>query len=78
MITLAAGLIVGSKQGLEPTKEVTDGKLERFAIAGADKQWHWATATIDGESVVVKCGRGARAGCRAVRVFNESEGREPV
>ncbi len=48
------GLIVGKKEGLEPTKEVKDGKLGRFAIAGADKQWHWAEATIDGEDVIVK------------------------
>ena len=24
-----------------------------FAIAGADRQWHWAEARIDGETVVV-------------------------
>ena len=27
--------------------------MKRFAIAGADKVWHWAHARIDGESVVV-------------------------
>ncbi|MCA9117075.1 MAG: sialate O-acetylesterase [Planctomycetaceae bacterium] len=48
------GLMVGEKIGLEPTKEVTDGKLARFAIAGSDKKWHWADATIDGKDVVVK------------------------
>ncbi|MEO8498023.1 MAG: sialate O-acetylesterase [Planctomycetota bacterium] len=48
------GLIVGKKAGLEPTQQVKDGKLQRFAIAGADKQWHWADATIDGDTVVVK------------------------
>lgn len=51
---VGGGLIVGKKEGLEPTKEVADGKLARFAIAGEDKQWHWADATIDGDTVVVR------------------------
>ncbi len=51
---VGGGLIVGKKEGLEPTNVVKDGKLERFAIAGADKKWHWAEATIDGKDVVVK------------------------
>ena len=29
------------------------GTLKRFAIAGEDKQWHWADAKIDGDTVVV-------------------------
>ena len=30
-----------------------DGKSpQRFEIAGADKKWHWATATIKGNSVI--------------------------
>jgi sialate O-acetylesterase len=49
------GLMVGRKEGLAPTQEVSNGKLQRFAIAGADKQWHWADAVIDGETVVVSC-----------------------
>lgn len=48
------GLMVGKKEGLEPTQAVEDGELARFAVAGADKQWHWAEATIDGDQVVVK------------------------
>jgi len=52
--SVGGGLIVGKKEGLEPTKEVSDGKLARFAIAGSDKQWRWADATIDGDTVVVK------------------------
>ena len=28
-------------------------KLQGFAIAGADKKWHWATAVIDGDAVVL-------------------------
>ena len=45
------------KNGLEPTKEAADGKLQHFAVAGADKQWHWADATIDadGKTVLVSC-----------------------
>ena len=50
---VGAGLIVGLKEGLEPTQGVKDGKLARFAIAGEDKKWHWADAKIDGEDVVV-------------------------
>jgi sialate O-acetylesterase len=49
------GLMVGEKAGIEPTQEVPGGELKRFAIAGADTKWHWAEATIDGETVVVKC-----------------------
>ncbi|MBW8865612.1 MAG: hypothetical protein JF609_11970 [Verrucomicrobia bacterium] len=30
-----------------------DGKPGEFAIAGKDRQWHWADAKIEGESVVV-------------------------
>jgi sialate O-acetylesterase len=52
--SVGGGLIVGLKQGLEPTQEVKNGKLQRFAIAGANKDWHWAEATIDGDTVVVK------------------------
>jgi sialate O-acetylesterase len=51
---VGGGLIVGLKEGLEPTKEAKDGQLQRFAIAGADKNWHWAESTIDGDTIVVK------------------------
>ncbi len=51
---VGGGLVVGKKDGLTPLQIVKDGKLERFAIAGADKKWHWAEATIDGVDVVVK------------------------
>lgn len=50
---VGAGLMVGKKTGLEPTAAVEDGKLGRFAVAGADKQWHWADARIDGKDVVI-------------------------
>jgi len=29
------------------------GKAEEFAVAGADKKWHWADAKIEGETVVL-------------------------
>ena len=50
---VGGGLMVGKKEGLEPTVELPDGKLARFAIAGADKKWVWADAKIDGGDVVV-------------------------
>jgi len=31
-----------------------DGPLRGFAIAGADRKFHWASATIEGDSVVVR------------------------
>jgi sialate O-acetylesterase len=46
--------MVGEKDGLNPTKQAANGELKKFAIAGADKKWHWATAVIDGDEVVVK------------------------
>lgn len=48
-----AGLMVGSKEGLKPAVASPQGKLKRFAIAGADKKWFWADAVIDGNWVVV-------------------------
>ena len=49
-----SGLIVGTKKGLEPVVEDPAGVLKRFAIAGEDRQWHWADARIDGpDSVIV-------------------------
>jgi sialate O-acetylesterase len=50
---VGGGLMVGAKAGAEPVQEVKDGVLKQFAIAGADKAWHWAEAVIDGDSVVV-------------------------
>lgn len=50
---VGSGLMVGKKSGLNPTEEDKGGKLQHFAIAGKDKKWYWATATIDGDSVIV-------------------------
>jgi len=52
---LGTGLMVGLKVGRDATLENKDGKLKRFAIAGADKQWHWAEAVIENDAVVVSC-----------------------
>jgi len=57
---VGGGLMVGKKEGLEPTAEVKDGTLKRFAVAGEDKRWHWAEATIDGDVVVVKSAEVAK------------------
>ena len=47
------GLMVGKKTGRAPTVEDKEGKLKRFAIAGADKKWFWAEAVVDKNTVVV-------------------------
>jgi sialate O-acetylesterase len=49
-----SGLMAGIKNGLDPVTENPEGVLKRFAIAGEDRQWHWADARIDGtDSVLV-------------------------
>ncbi|MEI7908262.1 MAG: sialate O-acetylesterase [Verrucomicrobiota bacterium] len=48
-----AGLMVGKKAGRTPAAEAPGEKLQRFAIAGADKKWFWADAVIDGNTVTV-------------------------
>lgn len=48
-----SGLMVGKKEGRNPTAEDKEGKLKRFAIAGADKKWFWAEAVIDKNTVVL-------------------------
>ncbi len=50
---VGSGLMAGMKNGVEPTVEQPDAELKRFAIAGADKQWVWANAHIEGNQVVV-------------------------
>jgi sialate O-acetylesterase len=49
------GLMVGKKKGRTAAIENKEGKLKRFAIAGADKKWHWAEAVIENDTVVVSC-----------------------
>jgi sialate O-acetylesterase len=50
---VGSGLMVGRKDGRNPTVADLGGKLRRFAIAGEDKKWFWADAVIEGDSVVV-------------------------
>ena len=50
---VGGGLITAKKEGLTPTKETPGAKLTHFAIQGADNQWHWADAKIDGDTIVV-------------------------
>ena len=50
---VGGGLMVGTKDGRNPTLEDKNGKLKRFAIAGDDRKWVWADARIDGATVVV-------------------------
>jgi sialate O-acetylesterase len=46
--------MVGRKEGRSPVVEDAGRPLMRFAVAGADRKWHWAEAAIDGETVVVQ------------------------
>ncbi len=47
------GLMVGSKQPLQPVVRLPNADLTGFAIAGADRNFVWANARIDGSTVVV-------------------------
>lgn len=48
-----AGLMVGKKEGRAAAVEIKGGKLNGFAIAGADKKWFWADAVLDSKTVTV-------------------------
>lgn len=50
--SVGSGLVVGAKSGLEPMKPTPEQALGCFAVAGADRRWVHATATIDGDAVV--------------------------
>lgn len=50
---VGSGLMVATKVGIEPAKEVAGGTLKEFSISGADGQWHLADAKIVGDTVVV-------------------------
>jgi len=51
--SIGSGLTIGTKKGYDPMVKNTQGKLQKFAIAGEDKKWVWADAVIDGKTVVV-------------------------
>ncbi len=55
-----SGLMVGRKEGLEPTREIPGGQLKEFAIAGKDKVWHWADVVIEGDAAVVSSSKVAK------------------
>ena len=61
---LGGGLMVGKKEGRKPTIKDKAGKLNRFAIAGADRKFYWADAKIEGKgataSVVVSSDQVAK------------------
>lgn len=78
---IGAGLMVGDKEGNNPTREALEGELAHFAIAGADQAWHWASAEIDGESVLVSSPEvpepvavryGFRMNPRGVNLYNRA------
>jgi sialate O-acetylesterase len=50
---LGGGLMVAKKEGRDPAVEAQADTLRQFAIAGADKQWFWADAIIDKDTVIV-------------------------
>ncbi|MFM7844808.1 MAG: sialate O-acetylesterase [Planctomycetota bacterium] len=49
---VGAGLTVGKKSGRAAFEVDAAGQLQRFTIAGKDRQWRWATARIEGDTVV--------------------------
>ena len=51
---VGTGLMAGRKEGPAPVREVKEGQLKHFAIADKEMNWHWAEATIDGETVIVR------------------------
>ena len=51
--SIGDGLITARKTGRAPAVEEKNSPLRRFAIAGADRQWFWATAVIEGATVLV-------------------------
>jgi sialate O-acetylesterase len=57
---VGGGLMAGEKKGLEPAQEIKNGKLQQFAIAGADGKWVWADAVIEGDTVVVSSDKVAK------------------
>lgn len=70
---IGAGLMVGKKDGSGQVIEDKGGKLERFAISGADNKWQWAEAVIDGETVVVSS-PGVKEPVAVRYAFRNSEG----
>jgi sialate O-acetylesterase len=51
--SVGSGLTAATKNGYDPMVKDAAGRLKAFAIAGEDKQWVWADAVIEGNTVVV-------------------------
>ena len=52
-----SGLMVARKEGLESAREIPGATLREFAVAGKDRVWQHADASIDGNTVVVSSGK---------------------
>lgn len=47
------GLMVGKKDGLNPTEEAPDESVKQLSIADKDGKWYWAESKIDGDKLIV-------------------------
>jgi sialate O-acetylesterase len=47
------GLMTANKTAFDPVVEDPSGAPQGFAISGVDGKWYWATATIDGATVLI-------------------------
>jgi sialate O-acetylesterase len=50
---VGSGLVVGTKEGTDPIKELNTTTVDRMALAGEDGKFHWAKAVIAGNTVEV-------------------------
>jgi sialate O-acetylesterase len=69
------GLMIGSKDKLNPAREVRGGKLRNIKIAGKDKRWHPAESKIVGNQLEVWSEKVAEPA--AVRYCYENIPKEP-
>ncbi len=69
------GLMLGKKDKLDPAEELPDAELTNVKIAGEDKQWHAAKATLVGQTLVVSSPEVAKP--VAVRYCYENIPAEP-
>jgi sialate O-acetylesterase len=51
---IGKGLMVGARSAAGTFEAAPAGALRAFAIAGADRQWHWAESSIEGDCVVLR------------------------
>jgi sialate O-acetylesterase len=64
-----AGLTIGTSPWIDPDSPPPPAtELKGFAIAGADQKWVWATATIEGNDVIVSSDQVPNSGQRALRL----------